>query len=169
MNFEPPTESNALSALAPSPDYVAASKWELKELKPMHRQVASLVAQGMRNVDVATLVGITPEYVCMLLRQPLVQAYVAEISAVANTRLEAMFEKSVEVIADVLEGGTEKGKLAAVRLQLEATKRIGRPDPSARPGEANTDRLEKLAERLIMLQSGVRQGLIKPGEEIIDV
>ncbi len=132
-------------------------QWELKELKPLHRNVASLFAQGLKNVEIAAMCNITPEYVSMLLRQPLVRAYVNEMCEHVGTRMEALFAKSVDVIAETLDKGSEAGKLKAARLQLEATKRIGRSDPVGNlVGDA--DRLLKLSERLLGLQSKVRQG-----------
>lgn len=131
--------------------------WELKELKQVHKDVASLFAQGMKNVQIAQLCDITPEYVHMLLKQPLVKAYIAEMCEVVGTRMEALFVKSVDVIADTLENGTEAGKLKAVRLQLEATKRIGSGNGGGLV-QPDTDRLVKLAERLIQLQTNVRTG-----------
>lgn len=151
----------------PAPDL--PPKWVIKQLRPQHKQAASLIAQGMKYKEVASIMDFTPEYISMLMAQPLFRSYVDEMCKVAGTRLEAMFPKAVEVIAEVMERGSEKGKLAAVRLQLEATKRIGRPDTSPRGVEDNVGRLEKLAERLVALQSNVRARLIKPGEEIIDV
>jgi len=145
-------------------------KWEMKKLKPMHMQVASLCAQGLRNVEIAGIVGITPVYVSMLLKQPLVKEYIAEMCEVVGVRLEALFEKSVDVIAETMVNGTEKGRLAAARLQLEATKRIGRPDPNAGMERTGADRLERLANRLIDLQSGIRAGrtFSENGQEITD-
>lgn len=143
-------------------------KWELKELKPTHRQVATLIAQGMKNIQVAALVGITPEYVSMLLRQPLMRNYIAELNLVTGARLEASFTKSVDVILDVMENGTEKGKLQAARLQLEATKRIGRIDPNVDRGDAAVDRLELLANRLLALQPNRGRVLNEDGSEITE-
>lgn len=137
-----------------------SSGWELKELKQKHRDVASLFAQGMKNVEIARMCDITPEYVHMLLKQPLVRAYIADMCEHVGIRMEALFAKSVDVIAETMQNGSEAGKLKAARLQLEATKRIGRPDPNAGLVAGSTDRLEKLAERLIQLQTGVRQGRI---------
>jgi hypothetical protein len=136
----------------------ASPKWELKQLKPQHKQVAALLAQGMKNVEVAQIVGITPEYVSMLLRQPLVKEYVGQMCEVVGVRLESLFEQSVEVIAETMRSGSNADKLRAARLQLEATKRIGRIDPNVGGNGANVERLEKLAERLISLQSNVRKG-----------
>jgi hypothetical protein len=146
-------------------------KWEMKKLSPKHQQVGALVAQGMKYVEIGALVGYTPQYITMLMNQPLMRSYIAEKCAVAGTRLEALFDKSVEVIAETMEKGSESGKLKAARLQLEATKRIGRPDPNAGLDGTNVDRLVTLAERLVALQSNVRQGRVftPEGQEITDV
>lgn len=142
----------------PADETSSAGKWELKELKPLHKTVASLYAQGKKNVEIAAIAGCTPEYVSMLIRQPLVKAYISEMCEIVGTRLEALFAKSVDVIAETLDNGTASEKLKAARLQLEATKRIGRVDPNISGTGANVDRLERLAERLIGLQSRVRIG-----------
>lgn len=147
-----------------------SGKWEMKKLKPMHKQVASLCAQGLKNVEIAEIVGITPEYVHMLLKQPLVKEYIADMCEVVGVRMEALFEKSVDVISETLTNGSEKGKLQAARLQLEATKRIGRPDPNAGLERSGVDRLERLAERLISLNGGAKPGRLfnENGQEITD-
>lgn len=144
--------------------------WQMKTLKPKHKQIASLLAQGGRNIDIAKIIGVTPEYISMLSRQPLMKAYIAEMCEITGVRLEAMFEKVVDTIAETLESGSEAGRLKAARLHLEATKRIGRPDGAPRSGNDSADRLEKLAERLIFLQSGKRPpGLYdENGEAITD-
>lgn len=148
-----------------------APAWELKSLKPMHKNVASLVAQGFKNVDVAKMVGITPEYVGMLLKQPLVKDYIREMNEVVGVQLSAMFEQSVEVIRETMQNGSHGNKLKAARLQLEATKRIGRADPHPGDGAGSVDRLERLAERLIGLQSNVkaRRTFDENSQDITDV
>lgn len=122
--------------------------WELQELKPIHRQVCSLAAQGMKNVDVAKLCGITPEYVYVLLKQPVCRQYIEKITAVTGLRLEAMFEQTVDVIGNVLQHGTHADQLKAARLQLEATKRVGAGSVALTTTDNTTDRLATLAERL---------------------
>lgn len=154
------------------PEEARGPSWELKKLKPLHKQVASLVAQGAKNTEIAQMLGITPQYVSMLLSQPLVKQYLGEMCDAVGVRMEALFEQSVEVIAETMRTGSEGGKLKAARLQLEATKRIGRPDPTAALGQGNVDRLERLAERLILLQTNVRTGRTfdgKTGQEITDI
>lgn len=140
-------------------------EWEMKKLKPVHKQICALLAQGMRNVDIARLMDVVPEYITMLLRQQLIKQEIARISEVAGARLEAMFEQSVDVIAETMQNGNHGNKLKAARLQLEATKRIGRPDPLAGTNVDNTDRLERLAERLTGL---LVKSQIKAQDEIIE-
>lgn len=134
------------------------NEWVLLELKPMHKQVAALLAQGFKNVQVAAMTNITPEYVSMLLRQPLIRQEIARLCDIANTRMESLFESSVDAVAEVLVSGSHKDKLAAARLQMEATRRIGRFEAGGRDTGDNIDRLEKLADRLLQLQSNVRKG-----------
>ena len=158
-----------MNQLAPVPvdndfepfDAMPAEKyeWVLKKLKPVHLQICALLGQGLRNIEVARMTQVTPEYVCMLLRQPLIKNEVARISEIAGTRLELMFEKSVDTIADVLEKGNNSERLKAVRLHGELTKRIGRPDPFAMGTNVPDDRLEKLATRLEGLLTTTKAGL----------
>lgn len=165
------TDQSLATLEAPeAPCDAAQPQWQLQKLTPRHKQVAALVAQGMQYVKIASIVEMTPEYVSMLMRQPLMKAQVAELSEIAGTKIEALFEKSVDVIAEVLTTGSASDKLKAARLQMEATHRVGRPDPSARIVEDSVGRLETLAQRLLGLQSQVRQGRTfnEDGQEITD-
>lgn len=129
--------------------------WRLKQLKPKHKDICALIAQGIGRAQIASVCGITPEYVTMLSRQPLCIAYIKELNEYAGLQLEAMFAKTVEVIGEGLASGNTKDQLQAARLQLEVTKRIGgRSDPAAGQGAVNADeRLLSLAERLTGLLS----------------
>ena len=80
----------------------------------------SLLAQGLGRTAIGKIVGCTPEYVTMLAKQPLCLAYVKEISQFVDARMEAMYEKSVDVIADLLDNGGAKEKLAAAQLHLRS-------------------------------------------------
>jgi len=140
-------------------DLLAPEKpgWEMKKLKPVHKQVCSLYAQGLKNVDIARLVGIVPEYIPALMKQPLCREYVAKINAVAGLQLEAQFQLTVDVIGDTLRNGSAQDQLKAARLQLEATKRIGSGSVSSTITVDASDRLLKLSERLTGLLTQ-RQG-----------
>lgn len=148
----------------------APSGWQMKKLKPIHKTIASLIAQGMQYVDIAKLANVTPQYVSMLSRQPLMKMHIAEMCEVTGVRLEAMYGKVVDTIAETLENGSEGGKLKAARLALEVQGRVGARDALPRSGQDSVGRLEKLAERLIYLQSGQRPPGVysENGEEITD-
>jgi hypothetical protein len=137
-------------------------RWELKKLKPNHKQLAALLAQGYKNVEAAAIVGVTPQYITMLMGQKLFFQECQRLASVAGVRLEALTEQSVEVIADTMKNGSEKGKLAAARLQLEATKRIGRPDPMRGGAEVDPDRLLTLSTRLVELLQ-TQRGVVHEG------
>ncbi len=145
---------NALAQLEDPPEVdseVDAPRWELKKLKPKHLQICSLLAQGFKHVQIAALVDVTPQYITMLLQQPLIIGECQRLAAIAGTRLEALTEKSVDVIAETLENGNYKEKLQAARLQMEATHRIGRPDPTRGSQGVDADRLLTLSSRLVDL------------------
>ena len=145
------------------------SEWVMQKLKPKHMQICALLAQGMKNVDVAALTGVTKEYICMLLRQPLIKQEIARVGEITGARLELMFEKSVDVIAEAMGSGTHSEKLKAARLHGELTRRIGRPDPYSVGHNVADDRLEKLANRLEGLLDTKKGGLYdeagNPSEE----
>lgn len=154
----------------PAPDL--PPKWQLKELKPVHRHVASLYAQGFKRQQISAICDITPEYVTMLIAQPLVKEYIAQMCAIADTQVNALVPKSVDVLADVLSNGTEKGKLTAVRTVLEVTKRIGAKTVEQKDPEDQNERLARLSEKLLDLQASIRTRSatrIDPNEDIIDV
>ncbi len=159
--------SSAISTLpigeSSEPDDSAAEGWQLKELKPKHKQICSMLAQGIRRDTIAAACGCTPTYVTMLAKQPIIKTYIQEMCQAAGLQLDAMFVQSVEAIGEVLTNGNPKERIQAARLQLEATRRIG--SGSAIPVEVidTNSRLAKLAERLLYLQGGSKSS------DIIDV
>lgn len=130
---------------------VEGSGKNLKTLKPWHRQMCSMIAQGIPRVTIANVFKKTPEYISMLTAQPLIQTYIQQDCTYAGIQLEAQFVKSVDAIGETLEKGNHKEKMQAARLQLEATKRIG-PRSTPQATEINfEDRLIQLSERLVGL------------------
>ncbi len=123
----------------------------LKKLKQKHRDACALVAQGMKRELVARITGYTPEYISMLMTQPLCVAEVRRLNEYQANRLEAMFGKTVDVIAEGLDNGNIGEKLKAARLQAEITKRLGRNDAPAVGNETSEARLANLAHRLVGL------------------
>ncbi len=157
---------NQLQVLPPEEDYSdeplfaeQETQWEMKFFKPKHKQICALLAQGMKNKEVAALVGCTPHYITMLLRQPMIKAEIQRISEVTGARLELMFTKVVDAIGDTLENGNASEKLKAGRLHGELTNRIGRKDPFAVNLNLNDDRLNNLANKLEHLLDTKKAGL----------
>lgn len=124
--------------------------YQLQEMGVRHREAAALLAQGLDRATIAQVTGYKPEYITWLGRQPIFRAYITEMSMYVDVRLEALFDQSVDVISDQLRNGSGEDKLKAARLQLEATKRIGRGSEGASP-PASPDRLDQLAGRLVEL------------------
>ena len=136
--------------LSESTELAPAEPIELKKLSPRHMQVAALIAQGVDRQTVAVACSFTPEYVTWLQRQPLFKEYIKDMSAAVHTRLEALFSKSVDVIADAMNEGNVDERLKGAKLQLEATGRVGRFQTQA-PIGGGQDRLDQLSERLLGL------------------
>jgi hypothetical protein len=125
--------------------------YQLKELKPKHRNILSLVAQGVSRGQIASICDITPEYVSMLCKMPICKQYIAGLNEVVALQLEGMFGKSVEAISDALDNGSVEERLKGARLQLEATKRLGRPADIVPQTSSTEERLLRLSERLTSL------------------
>lgn len=141
------------------------SKWEMKELKPWHLQLCSLLAQGTPRDTIAAILGCTPNYISMLARQEKIQEHIKGLNAVVNLQLEMQYGKAVTAIGDALDHGNYKEKMQAARLHLEATKRIGpRTEATEKLIDTNA-RLAHLAERLLFLQGKVPTNIIE-GEVI---
>lgn len=143
----------------------------LKRLTPKHQQIGSMLAQGFKPAQIVQIVGISNSYLSVLQNQPLMKQYIRQLSQHALLRAEALTERSIDVIAEVMETGSDQDKLKAARLQLEATKKIGAKAGMGASGEGSFDRLTQLAERLVQLQTGIRAGRTfnETGEEITEV
>ena len=139
-------------------------KVQLKELSPKHKLVAQLLSQGVGREEVAMAAGYEPEYITWLGGDPLFIEHVREMSRLVSTHLEALYGKSVDVIAEQLTFGAGEDKLKAARLQLEATGRIGKNMRSGDGDDGGVDRLEVLARRLLSLQRQQREGVTLDGE-----
>jgi hypothetical protein len=128
----------------------------LKELSQSHRTVAALLAQGVDRVSVAAACGISPEYVTWLGGDPLFIQYVREMCKLAETQLESMFVKSVDIISEQMSSGSGEDKLKAARLQMEATGRVGK-DRRSHDDTETPDHLEVLAQRLVKLLHNTKE------------
>lgn len=126
-------------------------KVQLQELSPKHKLVAQLLSQGVGREEVAAAAGYAPDYITWLGGDPLFVEHVRAMSRLVDTHMEALYGKSVDVIADQMTFGAAEDKLKAARLQLEATGRIGKNYQPRGAGDGDGDRLSTLANRLINL------------------
>jgi len=157
---------NALAQVPHDEQEVASqSGWQMKELKPWHKQLCSMLAQGIPRQTIANVLDCTPEYVTMLSKQKLVQEYIRDMCQYAGLQLEAQFVQAVDAIGDTLANGNHKEKMQAARLQMEATKRIGAGSGMQTEVTDTNARLVSLAQRLTGLLEKA-QGVQK--EPIID-
>lgn len=143
--------------------------FKLLALTDKHRQVASLLAQGLGPTDIAALVDFVPQYVTMLTRDPLFKEYLREMSEVAEARHEALFAQTPDVVAAAMRVGTVDEQLKAVRLNLEITGRIGKNERPNLGTDTSVERLNVLADRLLGLLGKVRTGQTFDGQATIDV
>lgn len=139
----------------------------LKAMKPIHRRICAYVAKGMKYRDIGAKVGIDANEVSTIVNYPVCQVYIAEMNKAVNARLEALFERAVDVIADGLDGNADDTQLKAARLQLEASRRIGAKASVSAPVENSDARLLTLSERLVGLlakQKETAHGRVIDGE-----
>lgn len=130
---------------------------QLKELSQKHKEVASLLAQGLKPGEVAAAIGFTREYVTFLCRDPLFLEYIRGQNDINNARLDSMFESTVSVIKDGLNNAATENQLRAARLQMEASGRLRNGVGSDRRDPA-VDHLAQLANRLVDLLGKARTG-----------
>jgi len=143
--------------------------FKLQSLTDKHRQVASLLAQGLGPTEIAELVDFVPQYVTMLTRDPLFKDYLREMSDVAEARHEALFAQTPDVVAAAMRNGSTDEQLKAVRLNLEITGRIGKNERPNAGADSSVERLNTLADRLLGLLGKVRAGQTIDGELVRDV
>ncbi|HEX6826415.1 MAG TPA: hypothetical protein VF077_08880 [Nitrospiraceae bacterium] len=125
--------------------------WKLQSLSDKHKQAAALLAQGCGPLEIGAVLEFTPQYITMLQRDPLFKKYLADMVEVSETRLDALFNRSVDIIAEGLDNGASENQLKAARLQLEVTGRIGKNMRNGATSEDTANRLARLAERLVKL------------------
>lgn len=114
-----PTEGGRDPSLPPGAHFA------LKRLSEKHKQIASLLAQGLGRSDITKIVKVTPEYVTMLTKQPLFKAHLEQIVAFVDVRMQALYEKSVDVLGNSMLTGSEDTKLRAAQAVLKAVGKDG--------------------------------------------
>lgn len=139
---------------------------QLKELSQKHKMVAALLAQGRSRLQIAEAVELAPEYITWLGGDKLFKDYVREMSRLADTQMEALYSRSVDVVAEALDSGNNEDRLKAARLTMEATGRLGKGGRST-DEDTGEDRLELLAENLLKLQRKHRERTINGEARVV--
>jgi len=125
--------------------HIEDTGWQLKRLKEKHKNIIALHAQCMKREDIAAVVGCTPEYVSMIMQQPLAKAYMREVEKYMDSRLEALYGHSIDTIEKGLAGNATDTQLKAARLQLEATGKLKKSTTEAQTAEDVVAALMKAA------------------------
>jgi hypothetical protein len=114
----------------------------------------------MKREEVASFCKCTPALVTMLAVSDLGRAYLSEIEEVMDQRLRALYSKTIDAIDDQLCNGKGADKIAAAKLQLQATGKLG-----ARTEDAET--AEDVIARILALQVNVtvNNGGTPPSQE----
>lgn len=85
----------------------------LKRLNPRHRMIIALHLNGMTAGSIAKVLGVNPQYVSIVLNDPLVQSTLERIYEDLDEELRALFPKAVEALRDGLEDPDNRIKLKA--------------------------------------------------------
>lgn len=136
---------------------------QLQKLSQRHKQVLSLVAQGVERQTVAEATGYTPEYVTWLVRQDVCRDYLREMMELVDIRFVMMTQESANAISDALAEGTYEDRLKAAKLQLEVVGKVGKGASLVHTDQPQGDRLEQLANRLVGLLRQKREGVVLDG------
>ena len=157
-----PADDSSFSLVSGSAEVASKANTEIKELKPWHKQMCSMLAQGIDRATIAKVLDCDASYVSMLSRQKIVQDYMKEWCAFSGIQLEAQFITAVQVIGNTMINGNPKEQLQAARLQMEATRRIGAGSGQVADSPDMNDRLVTLSERLVSLLEGQKVAQNKP-------
>lgn len=101
-----------------------SKQFVLKKLNNKHKQIISMALQGESRETVAEAIGCTPNYVSMILRQPLAKAYIEELNSYLDTKMVGLYEKSIDAIDRGLGSKNGQVSLAAAKLALQATGKL---------------------------------------------
>jgi hypothetical protein len=93
-----------LSGILPGP---VNMPWEVRKIRYRHRMVAFYLAVGIRQVEIAKELQMTPEHISRIANSPLVQAEVQALQEQAGMkvlqyRMEQIVGDAVEVAYDVM-------------------------------------------------------------------
>jgi hypothetical protein len=101
--------------------------WELKKLTTRHKRIVQLKLAGLERVDIARMVKCTPEYISMLLSQPLVKDYMTARQADIDADLRDLTGQAVNTLRSAMDSPDDKVALASAQTVLRANGKLGGP------------------------------------------
>lgn len=95
-------------------------KYNVEHLWDQHHEVMRLAVMGMKSVDIARQLGISEAMVSYTLNSPLSKRQLELLRAARDVkaidvaqRIKELSERAVEVLADIMEDGSEGARLKA--------------------------------------------------------
>lgn len=103
-------------------------KWELKKLTTKHKRIAQLKVAGLTRDDIAKLCLCTPEYVTMLMHQPLMKNLMDEHHEMINQDLRDLSGSAVNTMRTMMDSPDDKVALTAATTVLRANGKLNPAD-----------------------------------------
>lgn len=129
MNELEISESTSLVDNQPKP------KWKLKKLTAKHKRIAALKAQGLDRVSIGAACGCTPEYVTMLMEQPLIIDLMDKHERAIDRDLRDLTGAAVNVVRNKLNSGDDDVALRSATLVLKANGKLKEAPPAGESAE----------------------------------
>jgi hypothetical protein len=111
-------------------------KWELKKLTTKHKRIVQAKVSGLQREDIAKLCNCTPEYVTMLMQQPLIQSLMKEHNSYIDQDLRDLTGSAVKVVRDMMDSPDDKVALTAATTVLRAN---GKLEPQGDGGKVTAE------------------------------
>ena len=94
---------------------------KLLKLSPRQKQVVALHLQGVKNADIARVIGYDQAWVCTILADPLVQPYIDKFNEMTDRELAVLKNQAVDTLRNHLSSPNEKIQQGAADKVLKAT------------------------------------------------
>ena len=101
-------------------------KYQIEQMWDLHHEVCRLALIGMKQVDIATHLGVSPVMVSYTLRSPIVKRQLAQLHAVRDleaidvaNEIKNLAPKAVEILEDLMNSGNENTKFKAATDVLD--------------------------------------------------
>lgn len=135
----------------------------LRRLSPTHRELISLLLQGMGSGDAAAIVGYTRQRVTQLLGDPLFQTAMDEQRQLWDVELSNLTGNSVAVLRDALTDKDPEVRLKAARMQLETQGKFRQGTADGTSAEDAVAKIISLAVTNMQINVGLPNA-VRPAE-----